>query len=71
MFVIEQLPRAGTPLRYRFGIGKTHKATIDSGIVFTQCGIQRKPNPNFDTFHLPKAIPEYAQCKNCYKYIRD
>lgn len=45
MFIVETLPRAGTPLLYRFGNGKWHKAIIDSGMVFTHCGISGKDTP--------------------------
>ena len=66
MFIIESLPRAGTPLLYRFNGGKWHRATIDSGLVFTWCFMQRRPNPSVDEFST-NVIPYQGQAFRCQK----
>lgn len=41
MIRLETLPPAGTPFVYRRPPGAWHKATIDSGMLMTPCGLHR------------------------------
>ena len=41
MYIVDELPPAGTSLLYRRNSSmKYHKAIIDSGIIITDCGIR-------------------------------
>lgn len=67
MFIVETLPRAGTPLFYQRNAGKWHKAVIDTGMLFSWCGTlnYKKVNPNKDNFTLREPLGHF--CSKCWR----